>query len=75
MKLLPREIAQISAALRAWGRIVDAGRVDPARHPVYQRELGEHKAMTPDEIETLIGRVRGEITRKQFRTWDSARYR
>ena len=72
----PRELAQIQAALRFWGRTMETAGSGfyPHQHPLCQRRFKDHLPMTLDEIETLIGRLDGQITRRQRREWDAVKY-
>lgn len=74
IRLTPREIAQIVAALRFWGRTMETGRMLPHSHPLVAGRFKGILPMTLDEIETLIGRLDGQLTRRRRRTWNPTKY-
>ena len=76
IRLNPREHAQVAAALRFWGRTMETSGTGflPHQHPLCQRRFKEHLPMTLDEIETLIGRLDGQITRRKRRIWSPEKY-
>ena len=73
-KLEPREVAQVCAALRLWGRMLENGS-RPHVNPMVTRRFVLHGPMVLDEIETLIGRLDGTWTSKGLRPWDAWRDR
>jgi len=74
IRLTPREHVQVAAALRFWGRTMETGRCVPHEHPLCQSRFQEHLPMTLNEIETLIGRLDGQISRRKRREWNPMRY-
>jgi hypothetical protein len=74
-KLEPREVAQVCAALRLFGRMLENG-TDPALNPMVARRFGpDCLPMDRDEIDTLIGRLDGTWTARGLRPWDAWRDR
>jgi hypothetical protein len=77
-RLTPREIAQVCAALRSWGRQVEvgAGLYHPSDHTIVAGRFSKDcLPLTLDELETLIGRLDGTWTGRGLRTWDGWRHR
>jgi hypothetical protein len=73
-KLKPREIVQIVAALRFWGRAAETSLVHPFKHPMCKARFKDHKPMTLDEIETLIGRLDGSWMGRGLRPWEPLKW-
>jgi hypothetical protein len=75
-KLTKRELIQVIAALRYWGRASEIGFHHPSHHPMVKSRFDQAKIlpMTNDELETLIGRLDGSWTEKGLRTWDGHKY-
>lgn len=79
-RLTPREIIQVIAALRFWGRAAETSQVHPKDHPMVARRFHQwvqktqtyvdNLPLTLDEIETLIGRLDGSHTGRGFRPWN-----
>lgn len=65
--LTSREVVQITASLRYWGRAAETSETHPSEHPLCKDRFKRYPPMTNDEIESLIGRLDG--------TWDSLRPR
>ena len=78
-KLTPREIAQVCAALRLYGRLLEnemaRGGDLPHVNPMVSRRFVGQLPMPLDEIDTLIGRLDGTWTAKGLRPWDAWRDR
>jgi hypothetical protein len=82
-KITPREVVQIIAALRFWGRAAETSGSHPKDHPLVAgrfhrwvqrtQTYADTLPMTNDEIETLIGRLDGTWDRG-LRTWDAGKY-
>jgi hypothetical protein len=80
--LTPREIVQVVAALRYWGRAAETSLVHPSQHPMVQSRFQKMvrdrvvriAPFTLDEIETLIGRLDGTFTDRGLRTWNPQKY-
>jgi hypothetical protein len=75
-KLTPREIVQIIAALRYWGRAAEMSLVHPAEHPMVKARIAKSKQLplTLDELETLIGRLDGSWAERGLRRWAPDKY-
>ena len=75
-KLTPREIVQVIASLRYWGRAAEMSLVHPAEHPMVKARFtkGRQLPLTLDELETLIGRLDGSWVERGLRRWDPSRY-
>jgi hypothetical protein len=77
-KLTPRELVQVVAALRYWGRVSENAGTNfmshPCNHPMVKARFKFFPPMTLDEIETLIGQLDGSWTKRGLRTWDGFRY-
>jgi hypothetical protein len=75
-KLTPREIVNIIAALRYFGRAAEMSDTTPWMHPMVRARFTKsgHLPLTLDEIETLIGRMDGSWTERGLRRWDGSRY-
>ena len=69
-KLTPREITQVTTALRFWGRCAETSLGHPKDHPMIKARFKDHLPLTLDEIETLIGRLDGSWTNRGLRTWN-----
>ena len=79
-KLTPREMIQVIAALRYWGRAAETSTVHPSDHPMIRQrfQLRDTQSqyvtnvppLTLDELETLIGRLDGSWTSRGLRTWN-----
>ena len=74
-KLTPREVAQVCAALRLWGRMQENSGFPYLNSMVIKRFTQDCTPMVLDEIETLIGRLDGTWTSKGLRPWDAWRDR
>ena len=75
-KLSLREITQIIASLRYWGRAAEMSLVHPKDHPMVKARFarGGTLPLTLSELETLIGRLDGSWTEKGLRLWDPHKY-
>ena len=73
-KLTARETVQVIASLRLWGRIREAGTMEPSHHPMVRARFQGNLPLSLDELETLIGRLDGSWTSRGMRRWDALRY-
>lgn len=75
-RLTAREIVQIIAALRYWGRAAEMSLVHPAEHPMVKARFAKSRQLplTLDEIETLIGRLDGSWSERGLRRWAPDKY-
>jgi hypothetical protein len=75
-KLAPREIVQVIASLRYWGRAAEMSLVHPAEHPMVKARFAKARVLplTLDELETLIGRLDGSWVERGLRRWAPDKY-
>jgi hypothetical protein len=78
-----RELTQVIASLRYWGRVAETSADHPSTHPMIAARFRANKRneavkvippLTLDELETLIGRLDGTWTGRGLRTWNPWRY-
>ena len=73
-RIEPRARAQICAALRVYGRLLERALMTnvpmPHMNPMIAPMFRGLPPMTLDEIETLIGRLDGTWTAKGLRPWN-----
>ena len=70
----PREVAQLTAALRFWGRAAETSLIHPAEHPMCKARFCVSAPMTLDEIETMIGRIDGSHKGQGLRPWNPLKW-
>lgn len=75
-QLNKRQVIQVVAALRYWGRASETGLTHPKDHPMVKARFtqGGVLPLTLDELETLIGRLDGSLDRRDRRPWNPLRY-
>jgi hypothetical protein len=73
-KLTRREVVQICAALRLFGRCRETGNFEPSHSPILRDRFKHELPLSNDELETLIGHLDGSWTGRGLRRWDALRY-
>jgi len=84
-KLTTREMIQVVAALRYWGRAAETNTLNhPSTHPMVaarffivrpNKPIERILPLSQDELETLIGKLDGSWTSRGLRTWNPLVYR